>query len=194
MTSDITKLRRVTGQHLTPPAWSSHVLDQRATCIRPISDCGQPVIETTRVSNDPEPREELGEHQLAKSLPWINQAKIDLAPNPRLCQAYSIAFQLLNMVEENVAAQVRRARESDTGLAGEPGLWAHHLRQLRESSISESLIAAQLNEIRVEPVLTAHPTEAKRLAVLEQHRALYGSMIRRENQMWTPQEQAAHSG
>jgi phosphoenolpyruvate carboxylase len=87
--------------------------------------------------------------------------------------------------------RVRRARESDTGLAGEPGLWAHHLRQLRESGISELLIAAQLNEIRVEPVLTAHPTEAKRLAELEQHRALYGSMIRRENQMWTPQEQAA---
>ncbi|MBV8532681.1 MAG: hypothetical protein JO207_02670 [Verrucomicrobia bacterium] len=26
------------------------------------------------------------------------------------------------LVEENVAVQVRRARESDTGLAGEPGL------------------------------------------------------------------------
>jgi phosphoenolpyruvate carboxylase len=135
--------------------------------------------------------EELGEHHLANSLPWINQVKIDVTPNPRLCQAYSIAFQLLNMVEENVAAQVRRARESETGLAGEPGLWADYLRQLGESGISESLIAAQLKKIRVEPVLTAHPTEAKRLAVLEQHRALYGSMVRRENQMWTPQEQAA---
>ena len=40
-------------------------------------------------------------------------------------------------------------------------------------------------------MLTAHPTEAKRLAVLEQHRALYSSMVRRENQMWTPQEQNA---
>ena len=40
-------------------------------------------------------------------------------------------------------------------------------------------------------MLTAHPTEAKRLAVLEQHRALYSLMVRRENQMWTPQEQEA---
>jgi phosphoenolpyruvate carboxylase len=95
------------------------------------------------------------------------------------------------MVEENVAAQVRRARESETGLAGEPGLWADQLRKLRQSGISEATIAAQLNKIRVEPVLTAHPTEAKRLAVLEQHRALYGLMVRRENQMWTPQEQGA---
>ena len=135
--------------------------------------------------------EELGEDHLATNLPWINRVRIDLAPNPRLCQAYSIAFQLLNMVEENVAAQVRRSRESEIGLAGEPGLWADHLHRLHESGISESLVAAQLNKIRIEPVLTAHPTEAKRLAVLEQHRALYGLMVRRENQMWTPQEQEA---
>src|ERR1700730_15671697 len=118
--------------------------------------------------------EELGENHLATNLPWINQVRIDLAPNPRLCQAYSIAFQLLNMVEENVAAQVRRSRESEIGLVGEPGLWADHLHKLHESGISESLVAAQLNKIRVEPVLTAHPTEAKRLPVLGQHRALYG--------------------
>src|ERR1700738_564049 len=138
--------------------------------------------------------EELGEDYLATNLPWINQVKIDLAPNPRLCQAYSIAFQLLNMVEENVAAQVRRSRESEIGLAGEPGLWADHLHKLHESGISESLVAGQLNKIRVEPVLTAHPTEAKRLAVLEQHRALYSLMVLREYKMWTPQEQDAIRG
>jgi phosphoenolpyruvate carboxylase len=135
--------------------------------------------------------DELDEQHLANNLPWVNEVRIDLTPNPRLCQAYSIAFQLLNMVEENVAAQIRRARESEIGLAGEPGLWADHLRKLKESGISESAIAGQFNKIRVEPVLTAHPTEAKRLAVLEQHRALYSLMVRRENRMWTPQEQDA---
>ena len=135
--------------------------------------------------------EELGEHYLASNLPWINQVNVDTEPNPRLCQAYSIAFQLLNMVEENVAAQVRRARESEIGLSGEPGLWADHLRKMRESGISEMEIAGQLKKIRIEPVLTAHPTESKRLAVLDQHRALHGLVVRRENQMWTPLEQEA---
>jgi phosphoenolpyruvate carboxylase len=134
---------------------------------------------------------ELGEEELAGSLPWINQVKVEPNPNPRLCQAYSVAFQLLNMVEENVASQVRRSRESETGLAGEPGLWAYHFKKLREANIPEAEIASHLSRIRVEPVLTAHPTEAKRLAVLEQHRALYQLMVRRENQMWTPQEQSA---
>ena len=135
--------------------------------------------------------EALGEGQLAARLPWINQVQCDPAPNPRLSQAYSVAFQLLNMVEENVAAQVRRSRESEQSLAQEPGLWAYQLQQLRQADISESEITAQLSKIRIEPVLTAHPTEAKRLAVLEQHRALYLLMVRRENKMWTPQERNA---
>jgi phosphoenolpyruvate carboxylase len=135
--------------------------------------------------------EALGEGQLAARLPWINQVVCDPTPNSRLSQAYSVAFQLLNMVEENVAAQVRRVRESEQSLAQEPGLWAYQFQKLRQAGVSEDEITAQLHQIRVEPVLTAHPTEAKRLAVLEQHRALYLLMVRRENKMWTPQERNA---
>ena len=135
--------------------------------------------------------EELGEQDLAKRLPWISDVTISDQPNPRLSQAYSVAFQLLNMVEENVAAQVRRSRESEMGLASEPGLWAYQLERLKKSGLSESEIVQRLPSIRVEPVLTAHPTEAKRLAVLEQHRALYLLLVQRENRMYTPQEQTA---
>jgi phosphoenolpyruvate carboxylase len=135
--------------------------------------------------------EELGERDLAKRLPWISDVTISDQPNPRLSQAYSVAFQLLNMVEENVAAQVRRSRESDLGLTSEPGLWAYQLERLKKSGLSESQIVQRLPSIRVEPVLTAHPTEAKRLAVLEQHRALYLLLVQRENRMYTPQEQTA---
>lgn len=46
-----------------------------------------------------------------------------------------------------------------------------------------------LSRITVEPVLTAHPTEAKRATVLEQHRELYLLRVKRENQMFTRIEQ-----
>jgi phosphoenolpyruvate carboxylase len=134
---------------------------------------------------------ELGEDQLANSLPWINEVRVSDTPNPRLCQVYSIAFQLLNMVEENVSTQVRRSRESELSLASEPGLWADQLSRLRAAGLDGQNIAEHLSEIRVEPVLTAHPTEAKRLAVLEQHRALFFLIVQRENRMFTPYEQAA---
>ncbi|MEN8131841.1 MAG: phosphoenolpyruvate carboxylase [Pseudomonadota bacterium] len=70
------------------------------------------------------------------------------------------------------------------------GLWGETLHHLQQAGLSNQRIAAELPSIRVEPVLTAHPTEAKRATVLEQHRELYLLLVKRENQMWTAQEQA----
>ncbi len=134
---------------------------------------------------------ELGEERLAKMLPWgrgrvspVNGREAD-----RVSQAYSIAFQLLNMVEENAAAQTRRARETQRGPVAEPGLWGHQFRRMIEAGIPARTIAAALPSVSVEPVLTAHPTEAKRSTVLELHRSLYLLLVKKENQMWSPSEQ-----
>jgi phosphoenolpyruvate carboxylase len=136
--------------------------------------------------------EELGEHDLAQHLPWLGPAPADgLALPERTAQTYSIAFQLLNMAEENAAAQHRRHMEARHGMAFETGLWGQTLQRLKQAELSPQQIAASLASMRVEPVLTAHPTEAKRATVLEQHRALYLLLVKRENQMWTPAEQQA---
>jgi phosphoenolpyruvate carboxylase len=103
-------------------------------------------------------------------------------------QAQSIAFQLLNLAEENAAAQHQRAVETRDGLAAVPGGWGSAVRSLKERGISGAEIAAALPAIRVEAVLTAHPTEAKRATALGCHRELYLLLVRSENQMWTPLE------
>lgn len=133
--------------------------------------------------------ETLGETEIAKCLPWIGQEPSKDGPAPdRLAQAWSICFQLLNMAEENGAAQVRRAAEEDFGLAHESGLWGQALRDLVQAGIPAERIGSRIAELVVEPVLTAHPTEAKRATVLEQHRELYLLLVKRENRMWTPAE------
>lgn len=135
--------------------------------------------------------EELGERELAGSLPWLEpgpRPRRRRAAPERLQQAYSIAFQILNLVEENAAAQTRRLRESEHGLAGESGLWGQALRRLRDAGASPAAIRRAVARTRVEPVLTAHPTEAKRTTLLEQHRSLYLALVQLENRMWTPQE------
>ena len=48
-----------------------------------------------------------------------------------------------------------------------------------------------LPEVRVESVLTAHPTEAKRAAVLEQHRAIFSSSPPSNMRVSTPSRRAA---
>ncbi|MDX6767417.1 MAG: phosphoenolpyruvate carboxylase [Candidatus Methylacidiphilales bacterium] len=138
---------------------------------------------------------ELGESEVAAQLPWSSGTKAPSKAAPfttKLGQACSIGFHLLNLVEENVAAQMRRARASTEPPQVEPGLWADHLRDLKAAGWKPEAVAAALPGIRVEPVLTAHPTEAKRSTVLELHRELYVLLVQRENQMWTPLELGAN--
>jgi phosphoenolpyruvate carboxylase len=134
---------------------------------------------------------DLGENKLADHLPWQNAGMpLENYPNTeRALQAFSIFFQLLNMAEENSAAQNRRALEAENGLSHLTGLWGKTLLRLREIGIPETTICSLLPEVSIEAVLTAHPTEAKRKTVLEQHRQLYLLLVKRENQMWTPLEQ-----
>jgi phosphoenolpyruvate carboxylase len=103
-------------------------------------------------------------------------------------QILSLYFQLLNMVEENSAAQFRRKVESDKSFFEISGLWGEKLKDLIAKGFTENQIIEAIQEISIEPVLTAHPTEAKRGTVLEQHRELYLLLVKKENPIWTPLE------
>jgi len=133
--------------------------------------------------------EEIGESAIADALPWQDK---DIITNKietfKLTQAYSIAFQLLGVVEENGVVQYRRELEKQDAINGFSGLWGQNLNTLKNHGLNEAEIASTLAKIHIEPVLTAHPTEAKRYTVLEQHRNIYVLMVQLENQMWTPRE------
>jgi len=133
-----------------------------------------------------------GDGERAARLPFGAEVATNPAPDPldaRDIALLSLSFHLLNVVEENAAAQARRLRESTEGLLREPGLWGQNLRQLSLLGISEEAIAEGIARVRVEPVLTAHPTEAKPPDVLDAQRQLYLLLVRRENRMFSPSEQ-----
>ena len=124
---------------------------------------------------------DLGEGELALHLP-LQGAGMALECYPdteRALQALSIFFQLLNMAEENSSAQNRRALEAEQGLSHLTGLWGRTLQRCRERNIPEERICEILPEVTIKAVLTAHPTEAKRKSVLEQHRQLYLLLVKR---------------
>ena len=136
--------------------------------------------------------EELGEQEVARYLRREGEARDTQArPLEGMVRGYSMAFHLLNMAEENTAAQQRRAKEATEGVTAETGLWGHVLHHLKQQGLEARQIAEVLPQVRVEPVLTAHPTEARRASVLDHQRALYLLLVKRENQMWTPLEQQA---
>ncbi|MCB1141389.1 MAG: phosphoenolpyruvate carboxylase [Leptospiraceae bacterium] len=133
----------------------------------------------------------IDEKSVAEILPWINETNpdaIEKIPDEKLIGAYSISFQILNMVEENAANQFRRKLESEIGTEMIRGSWEETFSFWKEKGISQEEIKNILPNIIASPVLTAHPTEAKRITVLELHRQLYLLLVKRENPIWTPTE------
>lgn len=129
----------------------------------------------------------LGEDELIPFLPWRNCTP-ESTPPEGTQQLYSIGFQLLNMVEERVAAAIRRVRENELGAVTIRGLWARSLNDMKELGLNEDQILDVLKDVKVEPVLTAHPTEAKRATVRERHRAIYEELARSEHPKYTDRE------
>ena len=125
----------------------------------------------------------LGESShLAGSIPWRDQDIQDGAKAPDeiavTAQLQAICFEILNMVEERTALKIRTRRRSELGLAAEQGMFAQVLDRLQKQGFTEDEVLEVLPTIAVSPVLTAHPTEAKRPTVRERHLALYKELIR----------------
>lgn len=103
-------------------------------------------------------------------------------------QAWVIWFQLLNVAEENTAMRRRRLVERINGLEQVPGTFANVFRQAKTANISSDDIQELLNKAHIRPTITAHPTEAKRVTVLEIHRRIYVLLYRLESDRWTDRE------
>ncbi|MFW6277478.1 MAG: phosphoenolpyruvate carboxylase [Prolixibacteraceae bacterium] len=133
---------------------------------------------------------ENGEENLAKTLPWIcDECQYNnLEFTQKHFHMFSVCFQLLNLAETNGAVQNRRRIEEENSLSSINGLWANSLDLLKEKGIRENEITHTFNAIEVQPVLTAHPTEAKRPVVLKNYRELYLLLVKRENSMYNSYE------
>ena len=103
-------------------------------------------------------------------------------------QAWGIWFQLLNIAEENTAMRRRRATESIRGLEHVPGTFANVIAQAGKMGLSPKEVQNLVNRLEVTPTITAHPTEAKRVTVLQIHRRIYVLMYRLEATRWTERE------
>lgn len=125
-------------------------------------------------------------------IPWIN-SQIPLPDTEhelKVIHLYSISFQLLNLCEVNWAVQSRRNKQENQGAQSVNGSWANTFSDLKKAGFTEEEIAGEIAQIEVEPVLTAHPTEAKRTVVLKYYRELYLQLVNLENSMYTTLERS----
>ncbi len=116
-----------------------------------------------------------------------------LAPGilARVLQAQGIWFQLLSIAEQHSDMQRRRKKETADGEASVPGTFAHMFAESRQTGVTADAAVEKLKCLSVRPVITAHPTEAKRVTVLEKHRRIYRLLVEIEQTRYTPRERDA---
>jgi phosphoenolpyruvate carboxylase len=108
-----------------------------------------------------------------------------------LLRAQGIWFQLLSIAEQNAAMRRRRQTESERGLEQLRGTFAQVFHDAARDGITPAEVRGLLGRLQVRPTLTAHPTEAKRVTVLERHRRIYRRLVDLESPRWTPRERSA---
>ena len=107
----------------------------------------------------------------------------------RALQAQGIWFQLLSIAEQNAA--MRRLREEERRAGGAlPGSFDAVIQAAAASGVTPEAMADRLASLRIRPVITAHPTEARRVTILEKLREIYLLLLDLENSRWTPRERA----
>lgn len=106
----------------------------------------------------------------------------------KIVQAQSIIFQLMNLVEENATVQFRRKLENRVGSEAIRGSLTETFQRLQKQGVTEQQIAEILPTLSIMPVLTAHPTEAKRTSILDLHREMYLLLVKKENRIWSDTE------
>jgi phosphoenolpyruvate carboxylase len=118
-----------------------------------------------RHEDGPALREELT--GLLQSQPPENQTQL-----VRACQLY---FNLVNSAEE--AFQLRQRREqAERGGHFWRGSFRDTLMLFREAGLRPAGLQALLDQLHYQPVLTAHPTEAKRRTLIEALRKIFASI------------------
>jgi phosphoenolpyruvate carboxylase len=119
-------------------------------------------------------------------------AAADISPNllARTLQAQGMWFQLLSIAEQNAAMRRRREAEDQHGQEAVRGTFAQVLADAASREIDAGQMRAILRGLKVRPVITAHPTEAKRVTVLERHRRVYRGLMELESPRWTRRERA----
>ena len=106
----------------------------------------------------------------------------------RTLQAQGIWFQLLAIAEQNRDMRNRRERERELGYGQLRGTFAGVFATAAREGISAAEVREVLGSLRVRPVITAHPTEAKRVTVMERHRRIYLKLLELESPRWTDRE------
>ena len=97
-------------------------------------------------------------------------ADLDVETQATVLAAFSLFFQLANIAEQHHRVRRRRDYEREGAVARES--IAEAVGLLTNAGVEGDDLSALAHRVHVEPVLTAHPTEAARRTVLAAHQRI----------------------
>jgi len=106
----------------------------------------------------------------------------------RLVRSFATYFGLVNVAEQQNRVRRRRAYALQGREEDQPFSFGHTVHDLLERGVSADDVAAALDTMHIDLVLTAHPTEATRSSILTKHRAVAAGLQRLERETLTPAE------
>ena len=110
-----------------------------------------------------------------------------LAEARNLIRGFSGYFQVVNLAEK--VHRIRRIRDYQKDGGALSGSLLQKLTELRDAGVSATAIEKLLAGLVIEPVMTAHPTEATRRSLLAKERIIVRRLVERFNTERTPQEE-----
>ena len=114
----------------------------------------------------------------------------DLEQAEALARAFATYFNAVNLAER--VHRIRRRREyQKAGAAPQPGGFEDAFARLAADGVTRDEVLALLSRLRIEPVFTAHPTEAVRRALLEKEQDIVECLVADLDGGRTPQERHA---
>ena len=119
---------------------------------------------------------------------WELVAGLDVERQATVLRAFTLYFHLANIAEQHHRLRRRREIERGGGVLRESLTDA--LAQLEAAGVDDAELAAAAATVRVELVLTAHPTEAFPRTVLEKHRHIAELLSELDDDRLTGSERA----
>jgi phosphoenolpyruvate carboxylase len=98
-----------------------------------------------------------------------------------VARAFSYFSHLANIAEDRHYIRRREAHEQNASLHDQPGSIASSCRLLKKAGISPAAVSQALAHSLVAPVLTAHPTEARRKTLLDAENSIARLLAARQH-------------
>lgn len=116
-------------------------------------------------------------------------AGTDPATAAMLARAFAAWFEVVNIAER--VHRIRRRRDYErSSTRSQPESLGDVLETLKARGVGAEELLAWIARLDVEPVFTAHPTEAVRRSLLEKEQAIVKALVDRFDPSRTPQERA----